>query len=124
MVLAPLDASRFAPLFAVCRIFVWWKKGQLRGRRFALRSKLLKEWNDGEGTLAHYPKRSDWSYGDLEQRAKFGSGWRARRCGDPTLCLAIDQCAVHPHVDAGRGYDSSAERHQSDDRSCIAIGTW
>ena len=26
-----------------------------------LRAKLLKEWNDGEGTLAHYPKRSDWS---------------------------------------------------------------
>jgi hypothetical protein len=26
-----------------------------------LRDKLLKEWNDGNGTLAHYPKRSDWS---------------------------------------------------------------
>jgi len=26
-----------------------------------LRAKLLKEWNDGSGTLAHYPKRSDWS---------------------------------------------------------------
>jgi hypothetical protein len=22
---------------------------------------LLAEWNDGEGTLPHYPKRSDWS---------------------------------------------------------------
>jgi len=27
-----------------------------------LRSQLLKEWNDGNGTLAHYPKRSDWSF--------------------------------------------------------------
>jgi len=27
----------------------------------ALRAKLLKEWNDGSGTLPHYPKRSDWS---------------------------------------------------------------
>jgi hypothetical protein len=27
----------------------------------ALRSQLLKEWNNGEGTLSHYPKRSDWS---------------------------------------------------------------
>jgi hypothetical protein len=26
-----------------------------------LRDKLLKEWNDGSGTLPHYPKRSDWS---------------------------------------------------------------
>jgi hypothetical protein len=27
----------------------------------ALRTKLLDEWNDGNGTLPHYPKRSDWS---------------------------------------------------------------
>lgn len=26
-----------------------------------LRQKLLKEWNNGNGTLAHYPKRNDWS---------------------------------------------------------------
>lgn len=27
----------------------------------ALRKKLLAEWNNGDGTLPHYPKRSDWS---------------------------------------------------------------
>ena len=27
----------------------------------ALRKKLLDEWNNGDGTLPHYPKRSDWS---------------------------------------------------------------
>jgi hypothetical protein len=27
----------------------------------ALREKLMKEWNDGSGTLPHYPKRSDYS---------------------------------------------------------------
>ncbi len=27
----------------------------------ALRKKLLAEWDDGNGTLPHYPKRSDWS---------------------------------------------------------------
>jgi len=27
----------------------------------ALRKKLNAEWNDGNGTLPHYPKRSDWS---------------------------------------------------------------
>ena len=26
-----------------------------------LHNQLLKEWNNGDGTLAHYPKRSDWS---------------------------------------------------------------
>ena len=27
----------------------------------ALKTQLLKEWNDGNGTLGHYPVRSDWS---------------------------------------------------------------
>jgi len=27
-----------------------------------LRKKLLKEWNDGSGSLGHYPKRSDYSF--------------------------------------------------------------
>ena len=27
----------------------------------ALKKTLLNEWNDGNGTLHHYPKRSDWS---------------------------------------------------------------
>ena len=27
----------------------------------ALRQKLMQEWNNGDGTLPHYPKRSDWS---------------------------------------------------------------
>jgi hypothetical protein len=27
----------------------------------ALRKKLFEEWNNGNGTLPHYPKRSDWS---------------------------------------------------------------
>jgi len=27
----------------------------------SLRKKLLTEWSDGDGTLPHYPKRSDWS---------------------------------------------------------------
>jgi hypothetical protein len=26
-----------------------------------LRQELLKDWNNGKGSLAHYPKRSDWS---------------------------------------------------------------
>jgi hypothetical protein len=27
----------------------------------ALRTKLLAQWNNGDGTLSHYPRRSDWS---------------------------------------------------------------
>ena len=54
----PMAARRFSPF------------GQFMfgGRRvtqeidnLSLRSDLLRAWNDGSGTLAHYPKRSDWS---------------------------------------------------------------
>jgi len=36
----------------------------------SLRTQLLTEWNDGSGTLPHYPKRSDWSF----QTAQNGPG--------------------------------------------------
>lgn len=40
----------------------------------ALRAKLLKEWNDGNGTLAHYPKRSDWSTETANNGASVAAG--------------------------------------------------
>ncbi|HEX8818084.1 MAG TPA: hypothetical protein VF753_21525 [Terriglobales bacterium] len=42
----------------------------------ALRKKLFKEWNDGDGTLPHYPKRSDWSveYATNGPELGFGGG--------------------------------------------------
>jgi hypothetical protein len=54
----PMAARRFSPF------------GQFMfgGRRvtqevdnLAVRNDLLRAWSDGNGTLAHYPKRSDWS---------------------------------------------------------------
>ena len=40
----------------------------------ALRKKLLTEWNDGNGTLPHYPKRSDWSVEVANNGPTFGIG--------------------------------------------------
>jgi hypothetical protein len=54
----PMAAHRFSP----------YAQFQFGGRKVtmevddgALRAKLIKEWSDGNGTLPHYQKRSDWS---------------------------------------------------------------
>jgi hypothetical protein len=39
-----------------------------------LRTLLLAEWNDGSGTLPHYPKRSDWSVEDSRNGPALGFG--------------------------------------------------
>ena len=54
----PMAARRFSP----------YAQFQFGGRKVTtevddlrLREKLLEEWDDGDGVLKHYPKRSDWS---------------------------------------------------------------
>jgi len=54
----PLAAHRVSPFVEV--IFGG-KKVTHETDDIALREKLIKEWADGDGTLPHYPKRSDWS---------------------------------------------------------------
>ena len=39
-----------------------------------LENKLLSEWNDGNGTLPHYPKRSDWSTEVVSNGPSFAAG--------------------------------------------------
>jgi hypothetical protein len=39
-----------------------------------LRTTLMNEWNDGNGTLAHYPRRSDWSVEDSRNGPSLGLG--------------------------------------------------
>lgn len=38
--------------------------------------KLMVEWNNGDGTLPHYPKRSDWSVEVANKRTYDGDRWR------------------------------------------------
>jgi len=54
----PRAANRFSPFL---QVMFGGKKVTHETDDLALRKKLLEEWDDGNGTLAHYPKRSDWS---------------------------------------------------------------
>ena len=54
----PRAASRFSPF---AQLLFGGRKVTMEILDVALRDKLLNEWNDGSGTLAHYPKRSDYS---------------------------------------------------------------
>ena len=58
---ATLDSQGGKSLFAVLQVMFGGKKVTHETDDLALRKKLLEEWDDGDGTLPHYPKRSDWS---------------------------------------------------------------
>jgi hypothetical protein len=40
----------------------------------ALRKQLLQEWDNGDGTLPHYPKRSDWSFETADNGVSIAAG--------------------------------------------------
>jgi len=54
----PRAAHRYSPYL---QIMFGGKKVTHETDDLALREKLLEEWRDSDGTLPHYPKRSDWS---------------------------------------------------------------
>jgi hypothetical protein len=54
----PMAANRFSPF---AQFMFGGRKVTMEIMDLALREKFLKEWNDGNGTLPHYPKRSDYS---------------------------------------------------------------
>jgi hypothetical protein len=53
----PLAAHRVSPF---AQFMFGGRKVTMEVDDAALRAQLLKEWNDGNGTLGHYPKRSDY----------------------------------------------------------------
>lgn len=54
----PMAANRFSPF---AQLMFGGRKVTMEIMDVAQREKLLKEWNDGNGALLHYPKRSDYS---------------------------------------------------------------
>jgi hypothetical protein len=54
----PLASHRISPY---AQMLIGGAKVSHETDNLALKKQLLNEWNDGNGTLAHYPKRSDWS---------------------------------------------------------------
>jgi len=54
----PLAARRVSPYM---QVMFGGRKVTQETDDLSLRTKLLADWNDGNGTIPHYPKRSDWS---------------------------------------------------------------
>lgn len=54
----PLAAHRFSPF---AQFLFGGRKVTYEIDNLALKKQLLNEWDDGDGTLPHYPMRSDWS---------------------------------------------------------------
>ena len=54
----PLASHRYSPFVEV---LFGGRKVTYEVDNIPLENKLFNEWNDGSGTLPHYPKRSDWS---------------------------------------------------------------
>lgn len=90
----------------------------------ALREQLLKEWNDGSGTLAHYPKRSDYSFETAQNGPSIAVGggfdvvvtrpfaWRVLNL-EYTHSWMNDVAMVHPQ----EGLKISTQ-------AVVRIGTW
>jgi hypothetical protein len=67
----PLAAHHVSPFM---QVMFGGKKVTHETDDLALRTKLLDEWDDGEGTLPHYPKRSDWSVEVVRNGPALGVG--------------------------------------------------
>jgi len=90
----------------------------------ALREKLLKEWNDGNGTLPHYPKRSDYSFETAQNGPSIAVGggfdvvvtrpfaWRVLNL-EYTHSWMNDVAMIHPQ----EGLKISTQ-------AVVRIGTW
>jgi len=68
---APLADGRVSPFIEV---LFGGRKVTYEVDNPALHEQLKKEWNDGNGTIPHYPKRSDWSTEFAENGPSLSSG--------------------------------------------------
>ena len=90
----------------------------------ALREQLLKEWNDGNGTLRHYPRRSDYSFETAQNGPSIAVGggfdvvitrpfaWRVLNL-EYTHSWMNDVAMIHPQ----EGLKISTQ-------AVVRIGTW
>jgi len=67
----PLAAHKVSPFV---QVMFGGEKVTYETDNTSLRTQLLAEWNDGSGTLPHYPKRSDWSVEVANNGPRLGFG--------------------------------------------------
>jgi hypothetical protein len=117
----PTAASRFSPF---AQFIFGGRKVTTEIMDLALREKLLKEWNNGNGTLPHYPERSDYSVEHAENGPSIAVGggfdvvvtrpfaWRILNV-EYTRSWMNDVAQIHPQ----EGLKISTQ-------AVVRIGTW
>lgn len=117
----PRAAHRFSPF---AQLMFGGRKVTMEIMDAALRKTLLDEWNDGNGTLAHYPKRSDYSVENAQNGPSIAVGggldvvvtrpfaWRILNV-EYTHSWINDVAQIHPQ----EGFKISTQ-------AVVRIGTW
>ena len=117
----PAAARRFSPF---AQFMFGGRKVTMEIMDSALREKLLNEWNDGNGTLPHYPKRSDYSVENAQNGPSIAVGggfdvvvarpfaWRVLNI-EYTHSWMNDVAQIHPQ----EGLKISMQ-------AVVRIGTW
>jgi hypothetical protein len=117
----PMADRRFSPY---AQLLFGGRKVTFEIMNNALREQLLNEWNDGNGTLPHYPKRSDYSFESAQNGPSIAVGggfdvivtrpfaWRILNL-EYTHSWMNDVAMVHPQ----EGLKISTQ-------AVVRIGTW
>jgi hypothetical protein len=90
----------------------------------ALKDKLLNEWNNGDGTLPHYPKRSDWSVENSQNGPSIAVGggvdWVVTR---PFAWRIVDLQYTHTWInDVAQIHPQEGLKIST--QAVVRIGTW
>lgn len=89
-----------------------------------LKKKLLDEWNDGSGTLGHYPMRSAWSVESAQNGPSIAAGggfdWVVTR---PFAWRLLNVEYTHSWMDDVRQIKPQAGLKIST-QAIVRIGTW
>jgi hypothetical protein len=117
----PMAANRFSPF---AQLMFGGRKVTSEIIDLPLREQLLKEWDNGDGTLPHYPKRSDYSVEHAENGPSIAIGggfdvvvtrpfaWRILNV-EYTHSWMKDVGQIHPQ----EGFKISTQ-------AVVRIGTW
>lgn len=117
----PLASRHFSPF---TEFMLGGRKVTYEIDNLALKKELLKEWNNGNGTLPHYPLRSDWSFQTAQNGPSIAVGggfdWVVTR---PFAWRILDVQYTHSWMD-----DVMRVRPQEgikvSTQAVVRIGTW
>jgi hypothetical protein len=117
----PLAAHRFSPF---AQFLFGGRKVTQEIDDLALRKKLMQEWNDGSGTLGHYPMRSAWSVETAQNGPSMAVGggfdWVVTR---PFAWRVVNVEYTHSWInDVGEIHPQQGLKIST--QAVVRIGTW